>query len=170
MQTVFRAATPDDAPAMVRLVTVAWQTAYRGILSDAYLDGIDPAVRTPRVRESILTDPRFWYYVLEQDGDIVGVSGLCALPDEDLRGAGEIKVFYIRPDKQGQGLGKLMMRHALDALMDRGFPRAALWVLTDNRPARAFYEAMGFAADGAEKTLTSLENAHTVRYRYGEKR
>ena len=168
METVFRNAVPGDAPLMARLVAEAWQKAYRGILSDAYLDGIDVAMRSQRTRKTIETDPDFWYYVLETDGELVGVSGLCKLADESLPDVGEIMIFYIRPDRQGQGLGKVMMRHALDALKTKGFSRAALWVLTENHSARAFYESAGFRLDGAEKTLPFLENAHTVRYLYGD--
>ncbi len=167
METVFRSAAPDDAPAMARLVANAWQKAYRGILSDQYLDGIDVDLRSRRVRKTIETDSDFWYYVLEADGELAGVAGLCKLSDEDLPNVGEIMIFYIRPDKQRQGLGKRMMQYALDALKNKGLPRVALWVLTDNRPARAFYEAAGFRPDGAAKTLPYLENAHTVRYVYG---
>ncbi|MBN1777771.1 MAG: GNAT family N-acetyltransferase [Clostridiales bacterium] len=168
MQTLFRQAVPADAPVMARLVASAWRKAYRGILSDTLLDGIDPDQRSIRIRESIENNPDFWYYVLEADGEIAGVSGLCALKDDGLPDTGEIMVFYIRPDLQGRGLGKIMMRHALEALRSHGFSRFALWVLADNSSACAFYEAMGFRLDGAEKILPQLENAHTVRYLYKE--
>jgi GNAT superfamily N-acetyltransferase len=168
METVFRKAIPDDAPQMARLVAEAWRKAYRGILSDALLDNIDDAQRIARMQKSIETNTAFWYYVLEADGEIAGVSGLCPLADGDLPGAGEIMIFYVRPDLQGQGLGKTMMRHALGALKDQGFTRVALWVLKDNHPSRAFYEASGFHPDGAEKAMPFLEDAHAVRYRYGD--
>jgi GNAT superfamily N-acetyltransferase len=168
METVFRKAVPDDAPQMARLVAEAWQKAYRGILSDALLDNIDDAQRIASMQKSIETNSAFWYYVLEADGGIAGVSGMCALADEDLPAAGEIKVFYICTDRQGQGLGKTMMRHSLDVLREKGFPRVALWVLKDNHPSRAFYEAVGFRPDGAEKAMPFLEDAHAVRYRYGD--
>ena len=168
MPPVFRKAAPADAPLMARLVTDAWRKAYRGILSDALLDGIDTHKRGERVRNTIETNPNFWYYVLEQDGEIAGVSGLCKMDGRDLPDTGEIMIFYIRPDLHGQGLGKRMILCALAALREHGFSRFALWVLAQNHAARGFYEAMGFLPDGAEKKLSSLENARAVRYQYGE--
>lgn len=166
METLFRKAVTDDASAMARLLTDAWQTAYRGILSDALLDGIDAEKRSELIRSTIAEHPGFQYRVLETDGEILGVSGFCAGRDDDLADTGEIVVFYIRPDAQGRGLGRAMMQNALEALRAEGFSRIVLWVLKDNRNARAFYEAMGFRTDGAEKTLPELENAATVRYQH----
>lgn len=166
METVFREALPADAPAMADLVASAWQAAYRGILSDTLLNSIDAQARAERVRRTIQTNPDFWFYILEADGEIAGVAGLCAMPDGDLPDTSEIKIFYIRPDLQKQGLGRAMMRGALDALHSKGFQRIALWVLKENHAARAFYEKLGFVPDGAEKTLEHLENATEVRYQY----
>ena len=167
MSTVFRRAVPDDAPDMARLVASAWKKAYRSILSDAILDGINAEMRGQRMRKRIETDPDFWFYVLEAENEIVGVAGLCAASDDGLPGVGEIMIFYIHPDKQGQGYGKLMMNHALDSLHAEGFTHIVLWVLKENHSARTFYEAMGFTPDGAEKTVEHLENAPEVRYQYG---
>ncbi|MFH1880891.1 MAG: GNAT family N-acetyltransferase [Bacillota bacterium] len=168
MELTFRKAVPDDAPAMAHLLTVAWQKAYRGILSDALLDGIDEDERCGRIRSIIGQNPAFQYYILETDGEMTGVSGVGACRDEDLPNAAEIVVFYIHPDDQGQGLGKNLMRDTLAAIRESGSAHVALWVLRDNHNALAFYEKAGFAADGAEKTLPELENAVAVRYRYAE--
>lgn len=169
MQPAFRKAVPDDALAIASLLTLAWQKAYRGILSDSLLDGINADKRSEGVRSIIEENPNFKYYVLETDGVIAGVSGLCASRDDDLPDTGEIVVFYIRPDLQKRGLGRAMMKEALAILKADGYARIALWTLRDNHPARAFYEKMGFRLDGAEKTMPNLENAATVRYQYSGK-
>ena len=166
MKNVFRKAVPEDAYAMAALLTRAWQKAYRGILSDALLDGINIEERSGWIRKVIQTKPEFVYYVLESSGDVAGVAGVCACRDEDLPGVPEIVVFYIRPDLQGTGLGREMMRRTLDIVLPSNNQPVALWVLRDNHGARAFYEKMGFQTDGTAKTLSNLENAATVRYRY----
>ena len=164
MKNVFRKAVPEDAYAMAALLTHAWQKAYRGILSDTLLDGINAEERSGLIRSAIETKPEFTYFVLEANGDVAGVAGICACRDEDLPGASEIVVFYIRPDMQGLGLGREMMRRTLEELLPSDNRPVALWVLRDNHSARAFYEKVGFQADGATKTLPSLEDAATVRY------
>ncbi len=165
MQFIFRKAQPADAPAMACLITAAWQTAYRGILSDALLAGIDVEARAQRIEEAIETRPDLRYFVLETDGGVAGVSMLSPCRDEDLPDAMEIVVFYVRPDLQGRGVGRAMMGETLRAAADTGRPSVSLWVLRENARARGFYEAMGFLEDGAEKALPELENVHTVRYR-----
>lgn len=168
MPPVFRKAEAIDAPAMAELITLAWQKAYRGILSDALLDGRSAAEGAQRIRQGIETRPEFQYYVLEREDRIVGVSVVCPSSDDDLPHAAAIQVFYIHPDVQRQGLGRILMRHTLAAICQGGARRILLWVLTENHSARAFYQAVGFQADGTAKTLPSLENAHTVRYLYTE--
>ena len=165
MDVVFRKAVPADAPAMASLIVLAWQKAYRGILSDELLNNRSAESGAQRIYEGIQTRPEFRYYVLEQEKRIAGVSVVCPSSDEDMPDAVAIQVFYVHPDLQRQGLGRVLMRHTLQTIQAEGDRRILLWVLTENHAARAFYEAMGFAHDGAEKTLPSLENAHTVRYR-----
>jgi ribosomal protein S18 acetylase RimI-like enzyme len=166
MELIFRKAVLDDATAIESLIILAWQKAYRGILSDALLDNRSTDEGSVRIRKGIETKPEFHYHVLETNGKIVGVSIFCPCHDTDLTDTTEIMVFYIHPDDQRQGLGRILMRETLAAIQESGCARVALWVFKDNHNARAFYEAMGFRTDGAEKALPQLENAATVRYRY----
>ncbi len=168
MEFTFRKAVPDDAPDISRLLVLAWQKAYRGIFSDALLDNRNAEEGSERIRNGIETKPEFHYHILEANGKIVGVSVFCPCLDTDLADTTEIMVFYIHPDDQGRGLGKMLMRHTLAAIKESGGAHVALWVLRDNHSARAFYGKMGFQPDGAQKSLPELENAVTVRYRYKE--
>ena len=166
MQPIFRKAVSADAPQMAQLLALAWQKAYRGILSDALLDGRDAQAGTQRIRNGIETRAEFQYYVLEQENRIVGVSVVCPSTDADTSDAIAIQVFYIHPDFQRRGLGRILMRYTLAAIKDSSTQPIILWVLKENHNARAFYKAMGFQADGAEKTMEHLEQVLSVRYRY----
>lgn len=166
METAFRNAVPADAPAMATLLVRAWQQAYRGILPDKLLDGLSERERAGFIRHGIETKPEFRYHVLEAGPVIVGVSVVCPCMDADLPGTAEIMVFYIHPDWQGQGLGRVMMGHTLAEIHAHGQSRTALWVLKNNHGARAFYKNMRFSPDGAAKTIAHLDNAEAVRYRH----
>ncbi|MFD3731926.1 GNAT family N-acetyltransferase [Streptomyces sp. NPDC058632] len=48
------------------------------------------------------------------------------------------------PDWQGLGHGRELMRALLEALDDRGVPAVHLVMAKANKPARAFYDRMGF--------------------------
>jgi RimJ/RimL family protein N-acetyltransferase len=58
------------------------------------------------------------------------------------------------------------MDGALDRLTRDGYRQAALWVLTENLRARAFYEHHGWRLDGARKIFEVADERHEeVRYR-----
>ncbi len=48
------------------------------------------------------------------------------------------------PDQQRKGYGRLLMTTMLSALADRGAPAVHLGMVTTNRPARLFYDRLGF--------------------------
>ncbi|GHG92130.1 acetyltransferase [Streptomyces lanatus] len=48
------------------------------------------------------------------------------------------------PDRQGRGHGRELMRTLLQALGDRNVPAVHLSMVTANKPARAFYDRLGF--------------------------
>ena len=48
------------------------------------------------------------------------------------------------PDWQGRGYGRQLMRTFLGALRDGGVPSVHLVMAAANKPARAFYDRMGF--------------------------
>jgi hypothetical protein len=69
--TTIRATTPQDAEAVERLRIAGWQTAYRGIIPDAYLDSLPLDV--PRRRRHLETLPEgFHNDVAISDGCTVG--------------------------------------------------------------------------------------------------
>lgn len=64
--------------------------------------------------------------------------------DEDLSEAtAQIHALYVSPDRHGRGIGAALLRAGARELAGLGFARLHLSVLSANRPARRFYEAMG---------------------------
>lgn len=78
-----------------------------------------------------------------------------------MAGWGEVVSLYLLPSHMGRGLGRQLLAAALDALRRRGFPRAYLWVLEENRAARRFYERFGLRAGG--QTLECAIGGRTLR-------
>lgn len=145
-----RVAQPDDAPAVAVLQDAAWKLAYRGILPDALLDGLVLAEREARRREHFTTPtPGVTNWVLA-DPDVRGWGAVGSPREADLPvGTLELYALYVHPSWQGHGYGRALMDHALEAAREAGAPCMTLWVLSENRRARAFYTAAGFAVDPA---------------------
>lgn len=78
-------------------------------------------------------------YWVACDGDvIVGMASIC--PDKD-QSSGEVHSFFIDPDHQGRGVGKLLWAR----LLERAHAYAMTSVRLDADPnAVPFYKAMGF--------------------------
>ncbi len=150
-----RRATGDDARAMAAMHVRAWRAAYRGIVPDAHLDGLDPEARAARYRlePSGPGDPETWLAVDGAGGDVIGFVTTGPCRDADLPGAGEVWSIYVDPGRWRGGVGTALMADAVARLERAGFREAVLWVLTDNARARRFYETSGWHPDGATKTV-----------------
>ncbi len=160
-----RRATGADAVAVAEMHVRAWQTAYRGIVPDAFLDSLDVAARASRYSfdRSGPGDPETWVAV---DGeDVVGMVSISPSRDEDLPGLGEVRALYVAPDRWRSGAGSALLATAERLLADTGYTEALLWVLEDNARGRGFYEAAGWDPDGQTKTV-AIGGRELVEVRY----
>jgi ribosomal protein S18 acetylase RimI-like enzyme len=165
-----RAARMQDIPQIAVVHVRSWQAAYRGLLPQAYLDGLDPAQRISQWERIVSAAGRAGGGTLVADagGRVCGfVSyGPARDDDADARRAGEIYAIYLAPAAWGKGTGRQLMAAALGRLGQAGFGQVILWVLGSNARARRFYEAGGWLDDGAVKDDDSFGVPVTeVRYR-----
>jgi GNAT superfamily N-acetyltransferase len=164
-----RPATPDDAAAIGRVHVTGWQGAYAHVFPPERLAELSAEGRG-RWWSGQLTDPpeRTAVIVDEDGGEPVGFVSVGPSRDADtdpLR-VGELYAIYVLPERWGSGFGRRLMDAALAACEQLSFEEAILWVLEDNPRARRFYEAAGWALDGASKTDTFLGTlVREVRYR-----
>lgn len=151
--TRIRAAVPDDAAALGRVMVGSWLAAHRGqvpepawakrrdewtpeVSAEAWARLLDRLAEDAPRREVLLVAE-------DDDGRVVGL-GLGTRPDEG--GAGdtaEITALYVAPDRHGMGVGGALLRALARELAAAGSTSLQVGVLTANLPARRFYEAMG---------------------------
>jgi GNAT superfamily N-acetyltransferase len=165
-----REALPEDARALAEIHVRSWQAAYRGKLTDEYLDGLSPEEREERWREVLAKPPPAWRtWVAEDRGAVIGFATTGRSEDADAdRHTGEVFAIYLDPEAVGTGIGRGLFAHAVEDLRERGFRTATLWVLETNADARRFYEVAGWKTDGARTTQRiDCESRPTVRYRVG---
>jgi GNAT superfamily N-acetyltransferase len=150
----------------------SWQSAYRGLIPQAYLDGLDPAQRRIRWEQNLSeTDwSNSGILVADADGEVRGFVGYGPARDDDAdpQQIGQVYSVYLMPDAWGRGTGRQLMTAAIEGLTEAGFCQATLWVLDSNARARRFYEAGGWSADGSVMRDDSRGFPLTeVRYRRG---
>ncbi len=144
-----------DVPSVARVQAAALQAAYRGILSAPQLAALTPAhLEAPLMRFLAEADPTtMGLWVLERGGHVLGfvVAGPASVSDP--MGTGELYALHVHPSVWHRGHGRALLRFALDHLRALGHPQARLWVAERNARARRFYEALGWEADGATRTM-----------------
>jgi len=155
-----RTATPADAGAIADLHTASWRTAYRGLLSDAYLDGPAPAERaelwTQRFREP---KPNQYVVVAEDAGRLAGFA--CAFGAEDPDWGTLLDNLHVAPDRKGRGIGTRLMHDVAGWCVAHhpGLP-LHLWVIEGNVGALQFYRALG--GEMAGRARWTSPDGHTV--------
>jgi ribosomal protein S18 acetylase RimI-like enzyme len=152
-EVVIRRAEPGDGASIGLVHVRTWQSAYRGLLPQPFLNGLDAHQRGD-YWEHYLSEgiqPGEEVVVAEEEGTVVGFASVGPSRDEDANGEGEVWAIYLSADRWGQGIGKALMDAALDSLRQAGFTVATLWVLDANERARRFYETGAWVPDGATK-------------------
>jgi len=141
----FRAACPGDAHAIAALHADSWQRHYRGAYSDAFLDQ-DAAGYLLRLWTGRLAipDPQARTILADRDGAVVGLAH--TLLGQDPTWGALIDNLHVQHGLKRQGIGTTLLALTGQAVLDWS-PSSGLylWVLEQNRDARAFYAARGGA-------------------------
>ncbi|MFC5856720.1 GNAT family N-acetyltransferase [Streptomyces chlorus] len=146
----------DDCAEVAAIRIRGWQHAYKGLVPQPYLDGLDIAADADRQRARLLDgDRRVVNLVVDSGGGtLLGWAALGPYRDGETRTEdAELYALYLRPQHIGRGVGRALLSAAVRHCAAAGHQRMYLWVLKGNAPARRFYERAGFTADGAEEAF-----------------
>lgn len=162
---IVRPAETDDAPAIAKVHVEAWQSTYRGIIPQDYLDSLTVQQRTIS-----------WIRILERgsdlvtmvsedhEGRIVGFASAGPNRKSDVRFLGEISSLYVLPRAQRRGHGTRLFMATADRLHRRNLKGLMIWVLAAN-PARTFYQVMG--GEPVDETVRDFAGAPLKEVAYG---
>jgi GNAT superfamily N-acetyltransferase len=162
---VTRVLQPSDAPAVAALHAASWRSAYRNILSDAFLDGALDAHRlawwTPKLAALPVSEAGF----LALDGSApVGFAFVTA--GADARWGTLLDNLHVHPDCKGRGVGRALLCDVGAWCIRQATHRGLyLWVWEENHAARAVYEHLGGRAEDAE-AVTAPDGHVVVHRRY----
>jgi GNAT superfamily N-acetyltransferase len=164
--TEVRPAVPEDAYDVARVHVRSWQSAYRGLIAQEYLDSLEPEAWASRYTFGRM-GIRLPSTLVAVDGSTIcglATTGLCR--DIDLSNFGELMAIYVDPAYMRTGVGRLLITAARERLRAVGVMEALLWVLDGNVRARRFYERDGWRFDGTRRTRTyGNVPVEEVRYR-----
>ncbi|MBB5126230.1 ribosomal protein S18 acetylase RimI-like enzyme [Streptomyces albaduncus] len=167
---LLRPMTADDCERVAEIRIRGWQHAYRGLVPQPYLDGLDITADAERHRTRLLRgDGSVVNLVAETEGgELAGWAAFGRYRDGDLRtGDAELYALYLRPERIGQGVGRTLLTEVTHRCAAAGHRTMYLWVLKDNARARRFYERAGFGADGAEEPF-EVDGVEVPEVRYAK--
>ncbi len=141
---IVRVAAAADAPAIARVRVDAWRSTYRGMIPDAYLDGMSVDESEAHWRRILEAAPgRFSVFVAEEGERVVGFAAGHMLEPPKLACDAELSAIYLAADRRRTGIGRRLAGTVAAAQRGHGATALLTWVIAGNRPARAFYEALG---------------------------
>ena len=149
-----------DIPSIVSLNIRVWQSAYRGIIDQDFLDaranGKEAAIK--RQEENFINSS----YVAVEDDVIVGYAAY----GKERSGkelTGEIYAIYIDEKMQGKGIGRMLVKKCTEALSV--FDYLHIWALKDN-PNKAFYTSLGGKEISSKYLTIGKESLEAVCFEY----
>ena len=139
-EVLFRLATRDDVPSIVRLLADddlgSQREQYEDPLPESYYSAFD----------LIHNDPNHELIVAEQGGEVIGTLHLMFLPSISFQGGLRAQVESVRVDKrfQSQGIGSQLMKWCMERAKQRGAHLVQLTTHKTRIDAHRFYERLGF--------------------------
>jgi len=163
---LLRAAESADAISVARVHVRSWQSAYRGLLPNEYLDQLRPEDRAERYDFETRDPEKPQTIVAVEAGEIRGFATTAPSRDADLADYGELGALYVDPDYWGRGIGAALISAARARMAGLGFGNALLWVLRGNVRADRFYRNDQWMPDGLQRTDTVWGvTVNEIRYR-----
>lgn len=147
---VLRSATAADAESIAALHTDSWRRTYRGMMTDAFLDGGALENRRSVWADRLGRPNPSQFVCLAEDADRLA-GFICVFANEDPVWGSYIDNLHVAPGLHRRGLGRSLMRRAAGWLCDAGAQGGLyLWVMEANANARAFYDRLGATNAGTE--------------------
>ncbi len=139
-----RKASYQDAAALAHIQVDSYRNAYAGILPTEFLAHFSYVEQTEDWLNLIESEGPAVLLVAENEaGELCGYA-LGTATSPNLPGCdGELDALHVRVDLRGQGIGRELVRAMAIQLRQAGCKRMGLWVLTENKSARGFYERLG---------------------------
>lgn len=140
-------AKPGDSPGIANVRKLGWTATYPpnpsvGItLEDVESTPFSTNEKLAEWEEDIThqgENHQIW--VAREGGEIIAYCFAKKVPKPEIEG------LYVLPDRQGGGVGKILLKIALKWLEDKD--KVAVWIFSGNTLAQNFYERHGFVVSG----------------------
>jgi len=142
---VLRRAIAEDAAVVARIYIDSWNQGFGHLIGTRELTS-DLVSRWTKD----LTNSNVDWVVANLGNEVVGFVGIGPSRDPVDAFLGELDTIAVNPARWRQGVGRLLMNHALERLRER-YSTAILWTVADYERGHAFYRATGWKPLGKSR-------------------
>ena len=151
---MIRKAIKEDSYNIAKLIVSSWQTAYKGLIDDNYLNNLSVSDRIDAWENNILNQSENNnIYVYEEDNKILGVIRFGAPDNKSLNYNSEIHVLYVEPTLKRKGIGTKLFNFAKTYFLEKNTTNMIIWCLKNNVPTINFYKKMGGTVIASRKAI-----------------
>lgn len=157
----------EDTWQIAKIQTHALKAAWHRVVSDDVVNALSISEAAAYWSQRLI-NPEHPALALERSGNLLGFISFGSSLDQDLdtNVDGEIFGLFVYPEYWGRGIGRRLMRCALEGFERRGTYGVAQWVLEDDPHARLFLEKLGFFIDGQTRFDTRSDGSTLKQIRY----
>jgi len=135
-EIVVRVAKKEDVRQIAEILVEDWKKAYRGIMDNEFLDSMSVDNRYE------IEIKRYEKFIVAADTNMILGYAWLETADGDTADC-EIVALYVRYAYRKNGIGKLLLRDAVNRFREMGKKRMIIWCLKNNDESRRFYEKTG---------------------------
>ena len=142
---MIRKAKIEDSNSIASLILRGWQTAYKGLIKQEFLDSMKEDEMNKGWKKSIFSqNENNNVYVYEKENKILGIIRFGKVDDEnDISHNAEIHVLYVEPELKRNGIGSKLFNYAKNYFIEHNRKNLIIWCLKGNNPSIEFYKKMG---------------------------
>lgn len=161
---IIRKAKSEDIEKIANIKVRCWQIAYRNIIADEYLDNMDIEYTIEKNKRIF---KQYNIIVAELKNEVIG---FCRYDYnnyyEEENVDCELIALYIKPEMKRHGIGRKLMKYAINEFKNSKKEKMILWCLKENYPSRAFYESMGGKASKIKLEKFGEKEYELISYLY----
>lgn len=155
--------TPEDFSLFREILRETWHDAYGGFITEADLDGYLDRHYSLDMLAELFRSPMVTGYIARVDGE---PAGLMRTQFHEERRRLYVSSLYVRPRRQGTGIGGRLLDRAECEARERGAGELWLGVMVKNTHALEWYRRKGFVfVEDAPFVMGSSSADHLIGFR-----
>ena len=139
---IIRKVKREDIEDVVDIQVTGWQTAYRGIIDDEYLDKLS---REEKIKKRKKDFDSNGFIVAEYENKVIGFCRyLNENRNEEIKEVDcELLALYVKFEYKHMGVGTKLFSYVKNEFKKLNKSKMILWCLKENENAKKFYTKMG---------------------------